>query len=369
MQKKRNKYKLFFILILIINLLLLAFACNNNPESIEENTIHPTIPEVGYIEIKPQTHTEIIKSFGVIEADEEIMISLDFSERVIKIMFEEGQKVKAGQLLILLDSKKQKLRIHQCKTELNQTKAILENAQKNYKRNESLFLNGNIPRVKYEDSQLQLKTAKAHYEEAQTTLQLSKRELDDRKVYSPVNGTIEKKMINVGEMTTPGAGLAVIQADNALRVSTFVTEKEINHLKLGEDAEVRSTGVTGKVYMARIDSLGAKGDPYTGNFPVKLTISNNDERLRPGMTAQVSMKGLTKEDAILIPDTALVDMNRRQVAFKIVDDKAIEVQPVFSLSYHDKVHILSGLDAGDRLIVEGLQNIVKNIKVKPFKIN
>jgi RND family efflux transporter MFP subunit len=147
-------------------------------------------------------------------------------------------------------------------------------------------------------------------------------------------------------------------------VVTYVTEKDINHLRLGSEATVTTPGVQGRTYTARIESLGAKADPSTGNFSVKLAIGNADGLLRPGMTARVTLPGLQYENAILIPDAALVDRNRRRVAYKVVAGKAVEVEPVVTLSAGDQVHVLAGLQAGDQLIIGGLANVVDGTPVK-----
>jgi len=149
-----------------------------------------------------------------------------------------------------------------------------------------------------------------------------------------------------------------------VRVITYVTEKDINHLSLGSEAMVTTPAVPGRSYTARIESLGTKADPDTGSFSVKLTISNSEGLLRPGMTARVSLQGLKYQDAILIPDKALVDRNRRRVAYKVVEGKAMQVEPVVALSTIDLVHVLSGLQAGDQLIVGGVENIVDGTPVK-----
>ena len=305
-----------------------------------------------------------ISCFGVIDAAQEIVITADFSERVKKVHFEEGDRIKAGQLLIELDRRKQELRLARSRTSLKQAKATLTNVQTTLKRQEILYAKRNIALSKLEETQLAFKTARARYEEALAAVQLGERELADRRITSPAAGQVVKRSVEPGETVSPGAPLIVIQVVDAVRVITFVTEKDINHLNLGSEATVTTPGVQGRTYLARIESLGTKADPDTGSFSVKLAIPNTEGLLRPGMTARVSLQGLKYRDAILIPDSALVDRNRRRVVFKVVEGKAVEVEPVVALSTVDVVHIISGLQAGDQLIVEGIANIVDGTPVK-----
>jgi membrane fusion protein (multidrug efflux system) len=342
-------------------------ACDNRPPARE------AVPEIraAVVEVRvlhKQPWVEAISSFGVIDAAKEIAITTDFSERVKKVHVKEGARIEAGQLLIELDRRKQELRLARYRTALREARATLTNSQTTLKRQEALFAGRNIAQSKLEEAQLALKTASARYEEALAAVQLAERELADRKITSPAAGQVEKRTVEPGETVSPGAPLMVIQVVDAVRVITYVTQKDINHLSPGSKATVTTPAVPGRTYTARIESLGTKADPDTGNFSVKLAISNTEGLLRPGMTARVNLQGRKYQEAILIPDSALVDRNRRRVAYKVVDGKALQVEPVFALSTIDQVHVLSGLQAGDQLIVEGVENIVDGTPVKVVAI-
>ena len=344
-------------------LMIGLFACEDRPPAREEEP-QPRIAEVETKILQEQQWTETISSFGVVDAAKEIVITTDFSERVQKVYVDDGDRIQAGQPLIDLDRRKQELRLTRYKTLLREAKATLANAQTNLKREEALFAGRNIPQSKLEGTQLALKTARARYEEALAAVQLGERELADRRIKSPASGQVVKRSAEEGETVSPGAALIVIQVVDAVRVITYVTEKDINHLRLGSEAVVTTPAVKGRSYEARIESLGTKADPETGNFSVKLAIPNTEGLLRPGMTARVNLQGLTYQNAILIPDSALVDRNRRRVAFKVEDGKAVQIEPVVALSTIDLVHVLSGFQDGDQIIVGGVENIVDGSPVK-----
>lgn len=359
------KYMRWKILFLGATLMLLGFiACENRPPAQEEVTQPLRIAEVEVTVLEEQPWAETISSFGVIDAAQEIVITVDFSEGVNTVHVEEGDRIKADQLLIELDGRKQQLRLARFRNVLKEAKATLNSAQTTLKRQETLYAKRNIALSRLEESQLVLKTARARYDEALAAVRLAERELADRKITSPAAGQIVKRSVEPGETVSPGNPLIVIQVVDAVRVITYVTEKDINHLGPGNEASVTTPGVQGRAYTARIESLGSKADPDTGNFSVKLTIPNSDGLLRPGMTARVNLQGLTYQGAILIPEQALVDRNRRRVAYKVVDGKAVQVEPMIALTTVDQAHVLSGLQAGDQLIVNGLANIVDGTPVK-----
>ncbi len=82
------------------------------------------------------------------------------------------------------------------------------------------------------------------------------------------------------------------------------------------------------------------------------------------MTTRVKLQGKQYQDAIWIPDNAFVDRNRRRVVYKVVDGMATEVEPVIAFFNEERIHVLSGLQAGDQLIINGLSNIKNGSKVK-----
>jgi membrane fusion protein (multidrug efflux system) len=126
---------------------------------------------------------------------------------------------------------------------------------------------------------------------------------------------------------------------------------------MGEVAPMTSPGVPGREYEARIELVGNSADPLTGNFVVKLTVNNSDRRLRAGMSVRLRLKGMQRENTLLIPKSALVDRNRRRVVFRLVDGRAQEVEPLIGVSNDDNTPVYGGLQAGDQLILAPLKLI------------
>jgi RND family efflux transporter MFP subunit len=251
---------------------------------------------------------QILDAYGVVEPAEDVAITVDFSAPVKTVHFEEGQQVEQGQLLIELDSRKRDLRLRQAVTAVE----------------ESLVL-------------------------------------------SPASGIIDRRSVEPGETVMPGQLLGSVQAVDRVRVRVHVGEREVNDLRVGADAEVRSPGVRGRIYQAKVEAVGIKADAETGNFPVKLTLPNEDGLLRPGMTARVRLWGLTNAHALLIPDDALVDRRRRRVVYVVRDGRAVEVEPLLRASVGERIPVLEGLKAGARLVVEGMEQLVEGSPVEVVK--
>jgi membrane fusion protein (multidrug efflux system) len=119
-------------------------------------------------------------------------------------------------------------------------------------------------------SQVALRRVTARYEDALAAQRLAERELTESRVLSPVRGIVDRRLVEPGETVMPGQLLGSVQVVDRVRVRVHVGEREVNDLRVGAVAEVRSADVPGRVYQARIEAVGIKADPQTGNFPVKV---------------------------------------------------------------------------------------------------
>ena len=290
-------------------------------------------------------------AFGHFESTEEVTISVDFSGTVKKVYFREGQNVSAGDLLIELDEQKQQLRIRQSKANLLSAQAELEKSRATYFRYRDLMIKGALSREQLKQSESSYERSRAMVEESEAALALAERELRETRIISPVSGVIDQKMVEPGQTVLPGNPLATVQVADTLRVVTFVSEREVNQLHLGDQAGVSTPAVPGRIFDARVELVSSVADPQTGNFAVKLTVSNADRQLRSGMSAQINMKGLVRKDVLVLNKRHLADRNRRRVVFIYKDGVAREVEPSFGASAGENLPVLAGLEAGDQVIV------------------
>jgi len=324
----------------------------------------PRIPQVQTLILEPQTWQQTLEAYGVVEPAEDVAITVDFSAPVEAVHFEEGQRVDQGQMLIELDDRKRALRLEQAGTAVEEARAGLGEARRDLERRQGLADRGSVSREILDRSQVALRRVTARYEDALAAQRLAERELTESRVLSPVSGIVDRRLVEPGETVMPGQLLGSVQVVDRVRVRVHVGEREVNDLRVGAVAEVRSAGVPGRVYQARIEAVGIKADPQTGNFPVKLTLSNEDGLLRPGMTARVQLQGLTHSDTLLIPDEALVDRRRRRVVYVVRDDKAVEIEPLLRASVGEEIPVLDGLHPGDRLVVAGMEQLIDGSPVK-----
>jgi membrane fusion protein (multidrug efflux system) len=354
------------ITLIALLVLTLLFGCTGEaPEQLLASK--PRTPKVKTLILEPHVWLQTLEAYGVVESAEDVAITVDFSASVTAVHFEEGQRVEQGHLLIELDSRKRDLRLTQATTAVKETRAGLEEARHDLQRRRGLADRGAVSREDLDRSEIALRRATARYEDALAAHSLAKRELTESRVLSPVSGIVDRKSVEQGETVMPGQLLGSVQAVDRVRVRAYVSEREVNDLRIGARAEVRSASVPGGIFQAKVEAVGIKADPKTGNFPIKLTLPNEDGLLRPGMTTRVRLQGLTHSETLLIPDDALVDRRRRRVVYVVRDGQAVEVEPLLRASVAEHIPVIDGLKPGDRLVVAGMEQLVDGSPVEEIE--
>ena len=343
-------------------ILLLAAACSD--PQVQEDTSPTRTAQVRTLTLQPETWTQTIRTFGVFEAAEEVDLAVDFSATVRRVSFREGGQVDAGQTLLELDRGERELLVSRAARNVENVKAQLDRARQDLRRTEDLFAVDAITREDYDRSRAEVRSLSARYGEALAAQRLAERDLGETTLASPVSGRVVRRRVEPGETVMPGQVLGVVQTADTLRVVTFVSERDINALRVGGPARVSTPGVRGREYPARVESLAAEADPATGNFPVKLTVANDDGLLRSGMTARVELEGLEYGEVILIPSSATIDRQRRRVVYTVAEGKAVEVEPVLAATLGERLPVLTGLEPGDVLVVDGLEGLVDGSAVE-----
>ena len=336
----------------IVGLLALA-ACGEatEPETASEPSRH--ISEVTVQELVPQSWQATVSTFGVVEALEEVNVAAELSGTVVAVHVNEGDRVEAGDLLLELDPQKRQFAVEQARQQVQHARAALKEAQLKLQRRTNLAERETISKEVLDSAQLAVDLASAAYQQALASAQLAERELSDTRIYSPTEGLVDVRAVEVGEPVQVGASLVTLQAVAGLRVQTWVSEADIARVRAGDPAQVTVSGVADRTFAATIEWVGVNADPATGNFPVKLILSGDTDALRPGMTASAELQGITVPESLLLPEAALVDRNRRRVVFVVVDGVAHQREPLLAAGFSNRLQIPAGLEAGDRVVVSG----------------
>jgi RND family efflux transporter MFP subunit len=347
-----------WLISLLCAAILIVTACSDPDDEEKPTSESNQAIVVDTITLQYQDWQGSIKTFGAVEAAEEIQLSLDFSATVSAVLVDEGESVTIGQLLIEMDQEKPRLRLQQASESALRAKAAMDGAFLNLQRRKKLAEQETVAKEILDNAELAVQRAQADYRQALATRQLAEKEQSESRITSPVDGVVDVRGVETGQSVLAGSTLMKIQATKALQIQTWVSEKDINLVSMGAKATITLTSQPDLQLKGQVKSVGINAHSATGNFPVEVIIDEQASQARPGMTAQVTIEGISIKQVLLLPESVLVDRNRRRVVYVLHDGLAVEVEPLLSAGLSDRLIVLSGLNEGDQLINSKLEQII-----------
>lgn len=353
--------------------------------------------EVEIANVEQRTVVETVSATGKIQPEVEVKISSEVSGEIIALPVKEGQVVKKGDLLVRVNPElyvsglnRSKSGLSNTKAGLNQADAQFKEAKANYERNKKLFDKGVISRSEWEKSVAAFEGAQAakqaayyNVESATATVSESKENLGKTAIYAPIDGTISKLDVELGERvlgTQQMAGTEMMRVANLnnMEVEVDVNENDIVKIEIGDSAKVEVDAYLKKEFKGIVTSISnsastALSADQVTNFKVKVRIvkesyadllkgkPSNFSPFRPGMTATVDIITERKENIVAVPISAVVmrtDTTAARNAF--IDENAVKEeddQPVVkNEKRYECVFVKSGDKVKLRIITTGIQD-------------
>jgi membrane fusion protein (multidrug efflux system) len=305
------------------------------------------------VEVRRQPVTESLSLVGSIAANEMVEIKSETDGTVQDIPFTEGQPVEKGQLLIQLDETK-------LAAALAEAESNFKLSQANFERSKQLFRDKLISQQEYDQ-------AAATFDVNRATLDYRKRELKDARIYAPFAGIIGARNISPGQVIAKNTVLSWLVDLDPVKVELNVPERFLGQVSVGQTLDLKVAAYPTNRFQGKVYFVAPSVDSNMRTTLVKAEIANPDHRLKPGMFANLDLAVQVRENAIVIPEVALsqiLDGNRAMV-FTVGSNSMAQLKPVqLGLRQAGKVEIVSGLEAGEKVIVEGIQKIGPGSPVK-----
>jgi RND family efflux transporter MFP subunit len=316
----------------------------------------------------------IIEATGTIVSNGIVDIRPMITNTVAKIHVKDGQEVKAGDLLFTLDNRNDT-------ANYERLKALAEDAQKQYLRAKELVAKNFISKAGLETSLANAKSAQAAARSAEVQLSFDS-------IRSPIDGragivnvfpgslvqasNVVSTATNSTTTSSVGAMVTITQL-NPINVQFVIPEKDIpvlleNQLD-GEPLTVKvSVGDSGKkIYEGKVLVIDNQVDPSIAAVRVKAQIPNDSMTLLPGQFARVSLVANTLKDALSIPSQAIVMNPRGRFVYVVDKDSKAVSKPVKVVYEYQGTSVITGIEAGDKVVVEGKQNLRPGGKVREAK--
>jgi len=281
----------------------------------------------------------VLRFAANLEAEREVQVFAEAPRQVQELLVEEGDAIDRGALLVRLQDEEQRSAVAKVSSQLNQ-------AQREYERQENLFTQNLIAEQVFND---------AGYEVEQLELALAdaRRELSYTEVRAPIGGVVTARLVNLGDHVRVNQALFSIVDFDSIVARIYVPEKELVRLLQGQPARLRADAVGNSVFSGAIDRISPVVDPGTGTVKVTVAIPRQ-KGLRPGMYVEVELVTAVHSDALLLPKRALIYDNDQIFAFRLGDERRVErlrVLPV--LENADFVEPAADFAEGDEIVVAG----------------
>jgi membrane fusion protein (multidrug efflux system) len=339
---------------LISSILLFGSCSNGDSRQTNRGGGQGGLIPVEAVIVTPQLLHDKIVTTGTLMANEEVELRPEISGRVTGVFFEEGKRVKKGQLLV-------KINDSQLKAEFKQKEVAEKLALDNEERGRRLLDIKGISKEEYDKLKNALEMAQAEKEALQA-------QLDETEIVAPFNGVIGLRHVSEGGYVTSDMLVASLQETDPMKVEFSVPEKYAGQIKNGTKIIVR-VGESASEHHGTVYAVESKIDLNTRTIKARAKIPNTDGRLIPGSFAEVEITLADYPDAIVIPSEAIVPEISGEKVYVCKDGKASAVPVTTGIRTDTRVQITRGLSAGDTLIVSGLLQIAdgKGIQIKAIK--
>lgn len=288
--------------------------------------------------------------------------------------FADGDQVKKDQVVFTIEPETYQAAVDQKKAQLDAARAALANAETQLKRAAELLRTNTGTQVTYDQRLSEQLQAKAQVEDASAQLRDAELQLSYTDIKSPIDGRIGRAAFSPGNLVSPESGvLATIVSENPIRVLFPVTQRELLDARREQAADpngivVRVRLADGSIYkeIGKIDFIDNTVDAKTDGQIVRATFPNPQGMLTDGQTLRVIIEGEQVPTSVAVPQAAIAQDQTGAYLFVVNDKNVVEQKRIRTGASRDGLTaITSGLQAGERVIVQGQQRVRPGMTVNP----
>ena len=310
-------------------------------------------PEGVPVKIAPVAHGRIsdhIEYSATVEAEETVDVYAQASGLVKQVLSEEGDKVKAGQVLVkLVDDD---LTLAEADAELTYLKL-----ESQFRRTEEMYSRQLLSKEDYERQKFDMDQSRIRWKRAKLAL-------EHTFVRSPVDGVVAERKVKLGDRIGPANKLYALVNMHSLIARVHVPGRDMRSISVGQQAMITTDFLPDEKFTGHILRISPVVDPGSGTFKVTLELTDSNGRLRPGMFVNTHIVTATHERAVLVPKRAVVYDDGMPHVFVVEDSTAKKVQLLKGFEDTDNLEVLSGVSHGDRIVVVGQNGLKDQAKVR-----
>jgi membrane fusion protein (multidrug efflux system) len=297
---------------------------------------------------KKESWEVVLNAIGSLEAVHGVMVTAELPGKVVKISFEPGSMVKAGDLLVQQDTSTEEAQLRVAVA--GETLALT-----NWERQRELLARKIVSKSEYDNAEAQCKQAAAQSDNIRALIA-------KKSIRAPFPGRLGIRLIDLGQVLNSGQEIVSLQALDPIFVNFLLPQQELARVRPGLPVRVTTDALPGQVIEGKITAINPQVDPATRNIRIQATAANAQETLRPGMFVNVGVVLPVQNEVIAIPATSVLYAPYSDSVF-VVEEKNLEGRRVHALRQQfarlgekrgDFVSVVSGLNEGNLVVSTGV---------------
>jgi membrane fusion protein (multidrug efflux system) len=299
-------------------------------------------PAVTTATVRSERLSQKLEALGNARANESVDISSKTSNVVSAVRFRDGERVRAGQVLVQLDDA-------QTRADVAAAQAAVTESESQYNRSRELLTTQVLSKSQFDQLEATLKSNRAKLQAAQARL-------EDTVIRAPFNGRVGLRRVSVGTLISPGDVITTLDDTSVIKLDFSVPETFVSTLREGLAVRATAPAFPGRNFVGKVASIDSRVDMNTRSVVVRALLANEDGALKPGMFLNVALSKDERE-TLVIPEEALTPEAEKQFVFVVADGKAARREVRIGGRSPGNVEVIGGLEAGERVIVEGTQKV------------
>jgi membrane fusion protein (multidrug efflux system) len=312
-------------------------------------TVAPVVVDV--VAARTGTVIERIEAIGTSRAFESVVITARQTGNVMQINFTEGQRVRAGAVLVELEGRERRADIDQARAARDEIRQQLERARE-------LRRNGVTSEARADQLEAQFRASEAR-------LRAVESRYDDVRITAPFDGRVGMRQVSLGALTQPGQQITTLDDISRIRIDFNIPEVHIGRLREGLNVTARSSAFTDRAFTGQVTVIDTRVDPATRSVRVSAVFPNPDETLRPGMFLNVELGLVERPNAIIVPEEAVVSEGTKQFAMVVRDNRIDRREIRVGQRQPGEAEVVQGLREGELVVVRGIQRVRPGLVVAP----
>jgi RND family efflux transporter MFP subunit len=302
-------------------------------------------PSVGVrlLRVSNSNYQSSVRSTGTLSSKTESKLSFKTGGIIDRILADEGQSVKKGQLLA-------ELNLEEIQSQVHQADLVMKKADRDFRRAENLYRDSVATLEQFQNASTALDVARANNKIARFNLKYSA-------IHASSDGKILKRNAEVDEIIAAGHPVflfASIQNDWVVRAN--LTDRDVIHVHMLDSARISFDAYNEEVFMGLISEIGTAADPYTGTYEVEIQLLRKPEKLVSGFIARINIYPSVKKEVIIIPYEAMLDGVGLTGYVYVFKDESLHRRKIHIDSFTDQgILVGSGLIEGEEIVIEGTQ--------------